>query len=76
PPLRLTFARTRAPNVVRFKVALLEEEQAAAAPAPVTAAPVSSDAPPARRPGRPRKTAGAEPAPAASIQRGRKPRSA
>jgi hypothetical protein len=79
PPLQLTFARTRASDVVRFKVSQGEEQAPAAkpaAPAPVAAASVASDAPPARRPGRPRKAASAESVSATPARRGRKPKSA
>lgn len=75
PELQLTFLRTRAPDVIRFKVAEAGAEPAAppaAAPAPVLGV-VSTDAPPAApRRGRPPKSAAAAPAAAAPVRRARK----
>lgn len=79
PPLQLTFLRTRAKDVVRFKVGAAESANgvAPAAERAVPPAPaVSTDAPPAApRRGRPPKSATAA-AGEAPARRGRKPKTA
>jgi hypothetical protein len=84
PPLQLTFPRTRDKAVVRFKVGEAAQNGASEAVAAPTAAPVveeakpvASDAPPPRKPGRPRKNPeGASPAAATPRTRTRRAKSA
>jgi hypothetical protein len=81
PPLQLTFPRTRDKAVVRFKVGEAAQNGASEAPAPAPVVeetkPVASDAPPPRKPGRPRKNPEAAPPAAATARtRTRRPKSA